>query len=292
MERVQNTSELFDAYQELFFSLVSSMYLTSVHLGAAKFVFNKLEKVKRLCSEGKTNLDSFKEETTRKNNVMVAMEDLTPSPRKRSIPEIITGISANEENISRGNAQNKQAKQPITVHAVQLSSDSEVEAVEHNASQSSSSLSIITYLTTSSQKGKTDKVQNAIWPLLYPYKTMCESSVENGNARMSLKRAFILKVLSPVVDYSMDYALLQFNYDRWLYETISGAIEAGRRFKCNPYKSLDGKSFSLSYWKWQHLHLEDAGKHFGPPTIFITVSPCEWTFPLPKLLEHFHDENG
>ena len=52
MERVQNTSELFDAYQELFFSLGSSMYLTSVHLGAAKFVFSNLDKVKRLCTEG------------------------------------------------------------------------------------------------------------------------------------------------------------------------------------------------------------------------------------------------
>ena len=135
-------------------------------------------------------------------------------------------------------------------------------------------------------------IETAIWPLLYPYKRMCESSVGNGNARMSLKRAFILKVLSPVVDYSMDYALLQFNYDRWLYKTISGAIEAGRRFKPNPYKSLDGKSFSPSYWKWQHLYLEDAVKQFGPPTIFIAVNPCEWTFPLPKWLEHFHDENG
>ncbi|CAK8689949.1 unnamed protein product [Clavelina lepadiformis] len=67
MERVQNTSELFDAYQELFYSLGSSMYLTSVHLGAAKFAFSNLDKVKRLCSEGKTNLDSFKKDPTRKN---------------------------------------------------------------------------------------------------------------------------------------------------------------------------------------------------------------------------------
>ncbi|CAK8689946.1 unnamed protein product [Clavelina lepadiformis] len=126
MERVQNTSELFDAYQELFFSLGSSMYLTSVHLGAAKFVFSNLDKVKRLCSEGKTNLASFKNEPTRKNYVKAAMKDLTqkaqkvssPSPRKRSIAEIIPGISANEENVSRGSAKNKQAKQPITVHAV------------------------------------------------------------------------------------------------------------------------------------------------------------------------------
>ncbi|CAK8685697.1 unnamed protein product [Clavelina lepadiformis] len=108
MERVQNNSELFDAYQELFFSLGSSMYLTSVHLGAAKFVFSNLDEVKRLCSEGKTNLESFKKEPTRKNYVMAAMEDLTQkaqkvsstSPRKRSIAEIIAGISAVEDNDS------------------------------------------------------------------------------------------------------------------------------------------------------------------------------------------------
>ena len=67
MERVQNTSEPFDAYQELFYSLGSSMYLTSVHLGAAKFAFSNLDKVKRLYTEGKTNLGSFKKDPTRKN---------------------------------------------------------------------------------------------------------------------------------------------------------------------------------------------------------------------------------
>ncbi|CAK8685690.1 unnamed protein product [Clavelina lepadiformis] len=36
MERVQNTSELFDAYQELFFSLGSSMYLTSLTISKEK----------------------------------------------------------------------------------------------------------------------------------------------------------------------------------------------------------------------------------------------------------------
>ncbi|CAK8689956.1 unnamed protein product [Clavelina lepadiformis] len=138
MERVQNTSELFDAYQELFFNLGSSMYLTSVHLGAAKFVFSNLDKVKRLCSEGKSNLDSFKKDPTIKNYVMAAMEDLTqkaqkvssPSPRIRSIAEIIAGISTNEDNDSRGSAKNKQAKQSITLHAVEVSSDSEVEEIQ------------------------------------------------------------------------------------------------------------------------------------------------------------------
>ncbi|CAK8689948.1 unnamed protein product [Clavelina lepadiformis] len=149
--------------------LGSSMYLTSVHLGAAKFVFSNLDKVKRLCSEGKTNLASFKKEPTRKHYVKAAMKDLTekaqkvssPSPRKRSIAEIIAGISTNEDNFSRGSAKNKQAKQSITVHAVEVSSDSEVEEVQQNASQSSSSVSVTKSLTTSSQRGTTDNVQNS-----------------------------------------------------------------------------------------------------------------------------------
>ncbi|CAK8689957.1 unnamed protein product [Clavelina lepadiformis] len=108
MERVQNTSELFDAYQELFYSL------------------------------GK--------DPTRKNYIKAAMEDLTqkaqkvssPSPRKRSIAEIIPGISANEDNVSRGSTKIKQGKQSITLHAVEVSSDSEVEEVQQNASRKQS----------------------------------------------------------------------------------------------------------------------------------------------------------
>ncbi|CAK8685688.1 unnamed protein product [Clavelina lepadiformis] len=87
MERVQNTSEPFDAYQELFYSLGSSMYLTSVHLGAAKFAFSNLDK-------------AAVEDLTQK-----AQKVSSPSPRKRSIAEIIPGISANEDNVSRGSTK-------------------------------------------------------------------------------------------------------------------------------------------------------------------------------------------
>ena len=74
------------------------------------------------------------------------MEDLTqkaqkvssPSPRKRSIAEIIPGISANEDNVSRGSTKKKQGKQSITLHAVEVSSDSEVEEVQQNASRKQS----------------------------------------------------------------------------------------------------------------------------------------------------------
>ena len=68
------------------------------------------------------------------------------------------------------------------------------------------------------------------------------------------------KVLSTVVDYSLDFDLLQFNYDRWLFKTVTGAINSSRASGCSPNCGLQHKSFSATLWQWQHLLLVDAGR--------------------------------
>jgi hypothetical protein len=53
---------------------------------------------------------------------------------------------------------------------------------------------------------------------------------------------------------------------------------------CSPARSLETKPFSVEYWKWQHRFLLDAVLQYGPPSIFLTISPYEWSFPVPPWL--------
>ena len=97
-------------------------------------------------------------------------------------------------------------------------------------------------------------------------------------SRLSAKVSFNLKLLSEILDYSLDYDLLQFTYDRWLFNTVSGAISSARQFQTSAATSLSTKTFSVEFWRWHHRYLMDAVRQYGYPDVFITVSPYEWTF--------------
>ncbi len=75
------------------------------------------------------------------------------------------------------------------------------------------------------------------------------------------------KILSPIVDYALNYDLLQFHKDRWLFKTITGAIHSSKASSCLPNTSLQDRLFSAIYWKWQHLYLIDAVWQFGFPLL-------------------------
>lgn len=91
-----------------------------------------------------------------------------------------------------------------------------------------------------------------IWPHLYPYYEWCETKLSHNNNRKSAKASFTLKILSEVLDYSMDFELLQFVYDRWLFTTITGAIFSARKFQTSAATTLAKKIFSNEYWRWHH----------------------------------------
>ena len=132
---------------------------------------------------------------------------------------------------------------------------------------------------------QTEGIECALWPNLYPYTAWCESAISDGASRLSTKVSFNAKLLSQVLDYALHFELLQFQYDRWLYKTISGAINVGRYLNCSPSRSLDSKAFSATYWDWQHLYVLDAVDQFGLPDVFITISAFEWSFPFLQWLE-------
>ncbi len=107
-----------------------------------------------------------------------------------------------------------------------------------------------------------------------------------------MKVSFHTKLLSEILDYALHYDLLQFQYDRWLYKTVSGAINTARFLKCSPARFLDTKTFSATYWQWQRRYLLHAVQQFGLPDIFITLSPFQWSFPLPQWLQDIRSKTG
>ena len=98
------------------------------------------------------------------------------------------------------------------------------------------------------------------------------------------KMSFLHKVLSRVVDYSLDFDLLQYQYHRRLLKTITGGINFSKASGCNPNTALQQKSFSATYWQWQHLYLLDAVPQSGYRSFLVMIGPCEWTFPWPPFI--------
>lgn len=135
-------------------------------------------------------------------------------------------------------------------------------------------------------------IECALWPQLYPFYEWCETELSGNDSRQSAKISFMLKILSEILDYSLEYDLLQFVYDRWLFNTVSGAISSSRKFGTSAAASLSTKTFSTEYWRWQHRFLMDAVRQYGYPDIFITISPYEWTFPTPKWLHNASELSG
>ena len=122
-------------------------------------------------------------------------------------------------------------------------------------------------------------VECALWPSLYHTRSLCETRLTGQGNRASSKISFMHKVLPPIVDYSLELDLPQFSYVHGLFKTITRAINSPRTSGCSPNCGLQHKSFSVTFWQWQHLLLIDAVRQYRFPSFFIMVSPYEWTFP-------------
>eukprot|EP00439_Symbiodinium_sp_Y106_P010568 s10606_g1.t1 len=141
-------------------------------------------------------------------------------------------------------------------------------------------------------------IECAAWPHLYWKTTMTETFVRSQDSRrmkrtaidqsdseedqeqvqkrQSFKASYLAKVLSPLIGYGVDFELTQFVYDLWLYTGIGSADRAtGLSLRA----ALAGKSFAPEYWRTKHAALVDLQKQLGPPTLFITIAPYEWTAP-------------
>ena len=68
-------------------------------------------------------------------------------------------------------------------------------------------------------------IECALWPVLYPSTSYCESALPN--VKDSTLHAFRFKLLSEISSYNNNFKLLQFQFDRWMYCTIMGAATTG-----------------------------------------------------------------
>ena len=151
----------------------------------------------------------------------------------------------------------------------------------------------------------------ALWPHLYWHANMCETVVrltdtrrnsarrtglsesssdgedserdgprdepELTKGRHSIRRSFMIKVLSPVVGYSEDYTLLHFTYDLVMWSNLGGCKNATRGMPLR--LAMKGASFTPAYWKVRHMGLVDMQRQCGFPTLFRTRAPYEKAFP-------------
>ena len=110
-----------------------------------------------------------------------------------------------------------------------------------------------------------------------------EEDVEaDGPKHQSAKASFLAKVHSCVAGYSSDPQLLHFVWDLWMWSAVGGAKNSSG---VHIREALAGKPFSPELWKTKHLALVDLQKPVGGPSLFMTISPFEWSFPYHAWLE-------
>ena len=144
---------------------------------------------------------------------------------------------------------------------------------------------------------KTDLFKPALecvlWPHLYfrddwadqPKNSESDSESEDGevNVRWSSKRSFSMKVLSPVLDYSLDFSLATFVYDRWFLKTFTGA---GNTSGITLHRALAEKSLGNAWLQRLKHAMCDLHRQHGWADYFMTLAPFELYTPMTEILEH------
>ncbi|CAB4023968.1 Hypothetical predicted protein, partial [Paramuricea clavata] len=137
---------------------------------------------------------------------------------------------------------------------------------------------------------ETERIECALWPSLYPLTKWCESAISNNNCNLARNCHSTSNYIRKIIDYGLHFELFQ--YDRWLFKTASGAINTTQLLKSSPTQSLDMKSFSPTFWQWQHCFVLDTVDQYGLPDVFITLSPYEWSFLFPSWIERIRQQTG
>ena len=97
-------------------------------------------------------------------------------------------------------------------------------------------------------------------------------------ARHSAKRSFAAKALGPLLGYGNSFEILQYIYDLTMWSSIGSKRAVGDE-RVPLRLMMKGYPFSPLYWKSLHLALVDMVRQLGPPVIFWTFAPYEWSFP-------------
>ena len=105
-----------------------------------------------------------------------------------------------------------------------------------------------------------------------------------GEERHSIKRTYRALIMSPLLGYG-SYELLHFAYDLAMWTALGAAKNVGAD-KIPIRIMLKKFPFTSMYWKSVHQALIDLVRQIGPPKVFFTLAPYEWTFPYHKWILH------
>ena len=149
-------------------------------------------------------------------------------------------------------------------------------------------------------------LESAAWPLWYCMSASCESRLwagawaepfapyghSTGQTWQSAKELFLRKVFSEVPDFARSYALLQFQFDRYVFRKIRCRAHVADTVGCDAPWLLSTCHWTPAYWHRQHRALQDVTLQLGTPDLFVTISPYEWTFPFPYWIRKAHEALG
>ena len=100
----------------------------------------------------------------------------------------------------------------------------------------------------------------------------------DAEVRHSAKGSFAAKALGPLLDYGSSFEILQYVYDLTMWSSIGSKRTVGDE-RVPLRLMMKGYPFNPLYWRSLHLALVDMVRQLGPPVIFWTFSPYEWSFP-------------
>ena len=157
-------------------------------------------------------------------------------------------------------------------------------------------------------------LETALWPHLYWETAMCESferltdrrlnqlegrkrprtygdedslsedendeEEEKGERRHCIKRSFQTKLLSPLLGYGSDFALLQYVYDLHLWTDLGSKRNQADRLGGHAMRlMMRGHPMSPLYWADLKYGLFDLVRQLGFPHLYWTLAPYERSYP-------------
>ena len=156
------------------------------------------------------------------------------------------------------------------------------------------------YIPTATLLLHSHGIEVAARPYLYPRAAYGDSDlkqrlVELGHLSLknksSLAASFMRKTMSRCGTYAVDFMLLCLIYDLNMARTIYGIVQTAATRKQCPEVVADNQSSFDSYWRHEEDVLVDMVRQRGHPSIFITIAPAEWKFPMLQELLADHTED-
>ncbi|CAE7839773.1 pif1 [Symbiodinium sp. CCMP2592] len=147
-------------------------------------------------------------------------------------------------------------------------------------------------------------VEVAARPWLYPLASLADTDYQErlvslgwttARNKPSIRTGFLRKLESRCVDYARDFPLQCLLYDICMAKTISSVQAIAEKQKVAPEQiASDMDGFDV-YWQQQLRKMEDicrqefeksTSMETALPSIFFTVAPAEWLFPLHNGMFH------